>query len=87
MKKCKKSSKSHTINFNLLENIDNSMISLMVEKFIMNQLEPIDLFIINDLHNKVFGPLTISYDSLSVNEQIEKMVNDLIKYLNEIKQM
>lgn len=79
--------KPKTINFNILKDIDNSMIRLMVEKFIMNKLESVDAFVIADLHNKIFGSLTMDYNSLPVDEQIEKMVRDFIKYLKNIKQL
>lgn len=93
---CSKCGNTHTgfvcecskkINFNILEDIDNSMVVLMIEKFIMNRLESVDPFIIADLHNKIFGSLTMDYNSLPIDEQLEKMIKDLIKYLKNIKQL
>ena len=95
-KLCTKCNKTYTgftcdcskkINFNVLDDIDNSMVVLMVEKFIMNQLEPVDAFVIADLHNQIFGSLTMDYNSLPIDKQIEQMIKDFIKYLNQIKQL
>lgn len=86
MKKQKENKNQQTINFTVLDEKGNSAIERVVEGYLLNQLKWYEPLIIADLHEQVYGMLSMKYNPLSAEEQIDMMIEDLIDYLNNIKQ-